>query len=60
MNQKYIIEELAKIDEGLDKIMRMTKRKYFVQDTVMDIRQHCNNLRREMINRTETIGRELS
>lgn len=62
MNQKRVIEELAQIDIRLDKIMRNTERKYVVQDYVMEIREHCNNLRKEMVSTEEgvPIGVKLS
>lgn len=55
MDQKRISEELTKIDETLDQIMRTTERIYFVQDKVMEIREHCNNMRRAMIDRGEAV-----
>lgn len=58
MNQKRVIEELAQIDIRLDKIMCNTGRKYTVQEYVMEIREHCNNLRKEMVEHSETVPSE--
>lgn len=55
MNKKYIIEELAQIDVSLDKIMRNAGRKYFVQDIATEIREHSNNLRKNIVG-AEEIG----